>query len=88
MAAPLRKTWEATPDPKLVVAVGDCAHSCGVFAGSYAVVGPVDSIIPVDVYIAGCPPEPVDLLRGLLAAVDRLARHNPTRPTDEREDAK
>src|SRR3972149_11501549 len=48
MAVPLRKTWEATPDPKLVVAVGDCAHDCGVFAGSYAVVGPVDRIVPVD----------------------------------------
>jgi Ni,Fe-hydrogenase III small subunit len=83
MEIPLLKTYEATPSPKMVVAAGDCAKTCGVFAGSYAVVGPVDSIIPVDVYIAGCPPEPVDLLRGLLAAVDRLARHNPARPTDE-----
>ena len=83
MEIPLLKTYEATPSPKVVVAAGDCAKTCGVFAGSYAVVGPVDSIIPVDVHIAGCPPEPVDLLRGLLAAVDRLARHNPARPTDE-----
>ena len=72
MAAPLRKTWEATPDPKLVVAVGDCAHSCGVFAGSYAVVGPVASIIPVDAYVKGCPPEPWDILRGILAALGRV----------------
>ena len=72
MAVPLRKTWEATPDPKLVVAVGDCARTCGVFAGSYAVVGPVDRIIPVDAYIDGCPPEPVDILQGILAALGRF----------------
>src|SRR6266571_7056512 len=48
MAVPLRMTYDATPDPKLVVAVGDCARTCGVFAGSYALAGPVDSIIPVD----------------------------------------
>lgn len=72
MAVPLRKTWEATPAPKLVVAVGDCARTCGVFAGSYAVVGPVDRVVPVDVFVAGCPPEPPDILRGILAAVDRL----------------
>src|SRR3989449_5048967 len=59
MEIPLRKTYEATPDPKLVVAVGDCARTCGVFAGSYAVVGPVSSVIPVDVHIPGCPPEPL-----------------------------
>jgi Ni,Fe-hydrogenase III small subunit len=69
MAVPLRKTYEAMPDPKLVVAVGDCAHSCGVFAGSYAVVGPVASVIPVDVYVKGCPPEPVQILSGILAAI-------------------
>jgi Ni,Fe-hydrogenase III small subunit len=73
METPLRKTYEATPDPKFVVAVGDCAATCGVFRGSYAVVGPVDRIIPVDVTIAGCPPEPIDLLRGILHALDRLA---------------
>ena len=72
MAAPLLKTYEATPDPKLVVAVGDCARTCGVFAGSYAVVGPVDSVIPVDVHIAGCPPEPFDILQGILVALGRL----------------
>jgi Ni,Fe-hydrogenase III small subunit len=72
MAVPLRKTWEATPAPKLVVAIGDCARTCGVFAGSYAVVGPVDSIVPVDVHVGGCPPEPADILRGILAALGRL----------------
>jgi Ni,Fe-hydrogenase III small subunit len=72
MEVPLRKTYEATPDPKIVVAVGDCAKTCGVFQGSYAVVGSVDSVIPVDVFVHGCPPEPTDILRGILAALDRL----------------
>jgi Ni,Fe-hydrogenase III small subunit len=75
MEAPLRKTYEATPDPKIVVAVGDCARTCGVFRGSYAIAGSVDQIIPVDVFVAGCPPEPADILRGILTAIDRL----PTR---------
>jgi Ni,Fe-hydrogenase III small subunit len=70
MAVALRKTWEATPDPKLVVAVGDCGKDCGVFAGSYAIVGGVEAVIPVDAYIAGCPPAPADILRGVLAALD------------------
>ena len=74
MEVPLRKTYDATPDPKLVVAVGDCAQTCGVFAGSYAVFGSVDKVIPVDVFVAGCPPEPADILRGILAALDRLPR--------------
>ena len=74
MAVPLRMTYDATPDPKLVVAVGDCAHTCGVFAGSYAVAGPVDSIIPVDAYIDGCPPEPTQILQGILTAIGRLDR--------------
>lgn len=72
MEIPLRRTYEATPAPKLVVAVGDCAKTCGVFKGSYAVVGPVDRIIPVDVYIPGCPPEPSDILRGILEGLDRF----------------
>ena len=71
MAVPLRKTWEATPDPKLVVAVGDCARTCGVFQGSYAVVGSVDQVIPVDAFVDGCPPEPADILRGILAVLGR-----------------
>src|SRR5215470_14514893 len=74
MEVPLRKTYEATPDPKLVVAVGDCARTCGVFAGSYAVVGSVDRIIPVDVFVPGCPPEPAAILCGILAALDRLPK--------------
>lgn len=74
MEVPLRKTYEATPAPKIVVAVGDCAQTCGVFKGSYAVAGSVDAVIPVDVFVHGCPPEPADILRGILAALDRFPR--------------
>ncbi len=74
MAIPLRKTYDATPDPKLVVAVGDCAQTCGVFQGSYAVAGSVDQFIPVNVFVHGCPPEPADILRGILVALDRSPR--------------
>ncbi len=87
MAAPLRKTWEATPDPKLVVGVGDCARTCGVFRGGYAVAGSVDAVIPVDAWIDGCPPEPADILRGILAALGRLPkpplRRGPAAPSRE-----
>jgi Ni,Fe-hydrogenase III small subunit len=72
MEVPLRKTYEATPAPKIVVAVGDCAETCGVFKGSYAIAGSVDSVIPVDVFVRGCPPEPAGILRGILAALDRF----------------
>lgn len=72
MAEPLRRTYDATPDPKIVIAIGDCANNCGVFKDSYAVVGGVDKVIPVSVFVAGCPPEPVDILRGILLALDRL----------------
>ena len=78
MASPLRKTWEATPEPKLVVGVGECARTCGVFKGSYAVAGSVDEIIPVDAWVDGCPPEPADILRGILAALG--ARCETARP--------
>ena len=74
MEIPLRKTYEATPDPKLVVAVGDCAQDCGVFKGSYAVAGSVDKFVPVDVFVPGCPPEPADILRGILAVLDRMPK--------------
>jgi Ni,Fe-hydrogenase III small subunit len=74
MEVPLRKTYEATPAPKVVVAVGDCAKTCGIFQGSYAVAGSVDSVIPVDVFVCGCPPEPADILRGILMALDHLPR--------------
>lgn len=74
MEVPLRKTYDATPAPKLVVAVGDCAKTCGVFKGSYAVAGSVDQFIPVDVFVHGCPPEPTDILRGILTALDRAPK--------------
>ncbi|WP_020578946.1 NADH-quinone oxidoreductase subunit B family protein [Actinopolymorpha alba] len=68
MAEPLRRTYEAVPGPKRVVAVGDCARNCGVFAGAYGVVGAVGDVVPVDVEVPGCPPPPdaiVAALRGL-----------------------
>jgi Ni,Fe-hydrogenase III small subunit len=63
----LERTYAATPGPKWVVAVGDCAFDGGVFAGGYAISGGVSSAIPVDLHIKGCPPRPVDLIKGLLA---------------------
>ena len=63
----LERTYQATPDPKWVVAVGDCGRDGGVFAGSYACIGGVSAVIPVDVHIPGCPPDPMQLLQGLLA---------------------
>lgn len=69
MKVALERTYAATPSPKWVVALGDCAADCGVFAGSPAVAGPVSSVIPVDLHIRGCPPEPVEILKGLLALV-------------------
>jgi len=67
MRQALERTWAATPDPKWVVAVGDCALDGGLFAGSYAVVGGVSQVVPVDLHIRGCPPPPMDILKGLLA---------------------
>ena len=61
----------ATPDPKWVVAVGDCAAGCGVFAESYATAGSVNKVIPVDLVIQGCPPRPIDLVKGLLTLMER-----------------
>jgi Ni,Fe-hydrogenase III small subunit len=71
MREALERTYNATPDPKWVVAVGDCAANGGVFAGSYAVAGGVKDVIPVDLHIRGCPPRPVQLLQGLLALLER-----------------
>ena len=69
MAIALKRTYDATPDPKLVVAVGDCGCTGGIFGESYASLGRVANVIPVDVAIAGCPPTPTALLRGILAAI-------------------
>lgn len=74
MREALERTYTATPDPKWVVAAGDCAANCGVFAGSYACVGPVSAVVPVDLHIKGCPPSPTALLRGLIALVDQDGR--------------
>src|SRR3954454_18898588 len=67
MREALERTYNATPDPKWVVAVGDCARDGGIFAGSYACVGGVGEVIPVDLHIRGCPPSPTELLKGLIA---------------------
>lgn len=66
MELALRKAYEAAPEPKIVVAVGDCARDAGIFKGSYAVAGGVGNVIPVDAYIGGCPPRPQELLYGIL----------------------
>src|SRR5229473_5380292 len=66
MREALERTYAATPAPKWVVAAGDCGAGCGVFTGSYACVGAVSKVIPVDLVIRGCPPTPTDLLQGLL----------------------
>ncbi|HXT36811.1 MAG TPA: NADH-quinone oxidoreductase subunit B family protein [Chloroflexota bacterium] len=72
MAEPLRRTYEAMPFPKLVVAAGTSACGGGIFGVSYATLGGVDKVLPVDVYIPGSPPSPLALLHGLLLAVGRL----------------
>ena len=73
MAIALKRTFDATPDPKLVVAVGDCGCTGGIFGESYASFGRVANVIPVDVAVPGCPPTPTALLRGILAAVSAAA---------------
>ncbi|MGA7002920.1 MAG: NADH-quinone oxidoreductase subunit NuoB [Pseudolabrys sp.] len=70
MRQALLRTYNATPDPKWVVAVGSCAVDGGLFANSYAVTGGVNDVIPVDLHIHGCPPSPVKLLSGLLALLE------------------
>ncbi len=76
MREALERTYRATPDPKWVVAVGDCAFDGGIFAGSYAVVGGVSNVIPVDLHIGGCPPSPNQLLQGLLALLEGASGQN------------
>jgi len=74
MREALERTYHATPNPKWVVAVGDCACDGGVFAESYACVGAVEKVIPVDLRIKGCPPDPVALLRGLIGLLESASR--------------
>jgi Ni,Fe-hydrogenase III small subunit len=73
MREALKRTHDATPDPKWVVALGDCARDGGCFAGSYAVVGGVSQVLPVDLHIPGCPPPPTAILQALLSLLDRAA---------------
>ena len=82
MELALKKTYAATPDPRLVVAVGACGCSGGIFGVNYATCGAVDTVIPVDVYIPGCPPNPHALLHGILLAIGRLSRYESV-PTAE-----
>src|SRR5580765_2622489 len=74
MREALVRTYNATPDPKWVVAVGACALDGGIFAGSYACVGGVSDVVPVDLHIRGCPPSPIKLLEGLLALLESSNR--------------
>ncbi|MBI2308939.1 MAG: formate hydrogenlyase [Rhodocyclales bacterium] len=69
MAVALKRTYDATPAPKLVLAVGDCTRDGGIFGETYASAGGVGGIVPVDRFVSGCPPEPIEILRGILAAV-------------------
>ena len=71
MAQPLRNALQATPQPRLVVAVGDCARNCGMFAGAYGVVGSVRDVIPVDVEVPGCPPHPQAIIDALRSVAGR-----------------
>ena len=74
MRQALERTYQSMPAPKWVVALGDCAVNCGVFAGSYACAGAVKDIIPVDLHIPGCPPPPLEILKGLLALVNHMTK--------------
>ena len=76
MELALRRTYDATPAPKLVVAVGDCGCDGGIFGDSYASCGRVANVIPVDLAVPGCPPSPLEILRGILTAV-RRCRSSP-----------
>ena len=73
MREALLRTYNAMPEPKWVVALGDCAANCGVFAGSPAVVGPLADILPVDLHVSGCPPAPIEIVKGLLALIEARA---------------
>jgi Ni,Fe-hydrogenase III small subunit len=77
MEEALRRTYAATPDPKLVVAVGDCGACGGIFGESYASLGGVAKVIPVDVTVPGCPPSPVAILQGILAATRKASGRAP-----------
>jgi len=71
MEVALRRTYDATPDPKLVVAIGDCGACGGIFQTGYATCGAVSNVIPVDVVVPGCPPSPTQIFAGILAALSK-----------------
>jgi Ni,Fe-hydrogenase III small subunit len=73
MREALERTYRATPDPKWVVALGDCAVDGGIFSGSYAVSGGVSNVLPVDLHIRGCPPSPTEILKGLIALLEHVS---------------
>ncbi len=77
MEEALRRAYVATPEPRLVVAVGDCGCTGGIFGESYASCGRVANVIPVDVTVPGCPPPPIEILRGILSAVRRSESARP-----------
>jgi len=79
MEEALKRAFDATPEPKLVVAVGDCGCDGGIFGESYASCGRVANVIPVDVVVPGCPPPPLDILRGILSAVRQRPEHRQGR---------
>ena len=79
MAQALRRTYDATPEPKLVVAIGDCGCSGGIFGESYASCGAVSSVIPVDVAVPGCPPDPAAIIQGILTAVSGASGRRSSR---------
>ena len=76
MELALKRTYDATPEPKLVVAVGDCGCDGGIFGASYASCGRVSNVIPVHLTVPGCPPPPLEILRGILTAVRRTREPN------------
>jgi Ni,Fe-hydrogenase III small subunit len=86
MKVALERTWRATPDPKWVVALGDCAATGGLFADSYACVGAVERVVPVDLRIPGCPPRPLEILKGLIALLDAASRTGTAAPFGRRAD--
>lgn len=78
MQIAVKRAYDATPEPKLVVAVGDCGCTGGIFGESYASCGRVANVIPVNVAIPGCPPAPLEIMRGILSAVSTMQRHSPS----------
>jgi Ni,Fe-hydrogenase III small subunit len=86
MREALERTYQATPDPKWVVAVGDCGRDGGMFASSSACVGGISAVVPVDLHVPGCPPTPLALLQGLLALLEVVSADVTHARTDKREE--